>query len=260
VNGEVRSYSLSSATRCRISVKRQGRVSTHLHTAVEVGDVIELGTPAGTFVAGAGGAPLVLVSAGIGVTPLLAMLESVAGAKRSVWWIHSARNASEHAFRGEAQAHLARIPDSRSHVRYTEHDGRLGGAEILELGVPVDAEFRLCGPDAFVAAITADLAAAGATRIESESFGGAKVAGPVVQFSRSGVTATYGAEHASLLEVAEANAVPVASGCRIGACHGCRAGVVTGTVRHDPEPLQPPPAGSALLCCAVPEGDVVLDA
>ena len=261
VGGAVRSYSLSSASRCRISVKRQGQVSTHLHTAVEVGDVIELGAPAGTFVTGAGDAPLVLISAGIGVTPLLAMLESVAGTEREVWWIHSARNAAEHAFRGEARAHLARLPNGRAHVRYTEQDGRLTPAAILALGVPLNAEFRLCGPDRFVADVTAGLAAAGATRIESESFGGAPGSAPtrpVVRFSRSGVTAVYA--HANLLEVAEANAVPVASGCRIGACHGCRAGVVTGTIRHDPEPLSPPPAGSALLCCAVPEGDVVLDA
>ena len=270
--GEVRSYSLSSASSLRISVKRQGRVSTHLHTAVAIGDVLELGAPAGRFVLGPPSpAPLVLISAGIGATPLLAMLESLALARseRAVWWIHSARNGDEHAFRSEARAHLDRLPNGHCHVRYTQpaprdrdHDatGRLTGAQVLQLGVPADAEFRLCGPTRFVAGITAELAAAGAERIESESFGGAPAPGPVVQFSRSGITATYGSEHSNLLEVAEANAVAVASGCRIGACHGCRATVVTGRVRHDPEPLEPPPSGSALLCCAVPDGDVVLDA
>ena len=53
--------------------------------------------------------------------------------------------------------------------------------------------------------------------------------------------------------------MPASSGCRVGACHGCRIDVVSGRVRHEPEPLQPPAAGSALLCCAVPDGDVVLD-
>ena len=288
VQKEIRSYSISSASALRISVKREGRVSTHLHTAVEVGDVLELGAPAGRFVLGPPSqVPLVLISAGIGVTPVLAMLESLARARseRTVWWVHSARNAAEHAFRSEARAHLAYLENGRSHVRYTrpgprdrDHDasGRLSGTEILELGVPAEAEFRLCGPNEFVAAITAELVAGGVdpARVQSESFGGPPAArpvpapapalvpgdGPAVQFSRSGITATYGAEHRSLLEVAEANAVPVASGCRIGACHGCRANVVTGTVRHDPAPLEPPPSGSALLCCAVPEGDVVLDA
>lgn len=289
---EIRSYSLSSASGFRISVKREGRVSRHLHTAVSAGDVLELGAPAGRFVLGPPAqTPLVLISAGIGVTPVLAMLEAVARQRstRTVWWVHSARNGAEHAFRSEARAHLAYLADGHAHVRYTRPEprdrlgrdydaaGRLIGADLLELGIPAGAEFRLCGPVPFVADLTADLVAGGVDpgRIQSESFGGAPAAvaapapapasataggGPAVQFARSGVSAVYGAQHASLLDVAESHAVPVASGCRIGACHGCRAEVVTGTVRHDPEPLQPPPAGSALLCCAVPEGDVVLDA
>jgi ferredoxin len=82
----------------------------------------------------------------------------------------------------------------------------------------------------------------------------------VVAFTRSGVTARWEPGHASLLELAEANGVPAASGCRVGACHGCRAGVLEGSVRHDPEPPAAAPPGSALLCCAVPEGDVLIDA
>ena len=292
---ELRSYSLSSAPRAsgyRISVKREpgGRVSERLHSATGIGDVLELTGPAGAFVAGdESDRPLVLISAGIGVTPLLAMLESLARERsdREVWWIHSARDGAEHAFRSEAQAHLAYLTHGYSHVRYSrpqprdrlgrDYDaaGRLTGSEIVALGVPTDAEFRLCGPPGFVADVAADLVASGAgsERIASESFGGPPVArpapapvappagdGPAIQFSRSGVTTAWGSGHTSLLEVAEANAVPVASGCRIGACHGCRAGVLSGSVRHAPEPIQPPPAGSALLCCAVPEGDVVLDA
>ena len=81
-----------------------------------------------------------------------------------------------------------------------------------------------------------------------------------VAFSRSGVNATWDSSCPTLLDLAEANGVPAASGCRIGSCHGCRTEVLDGSVRHDPEPLEPPPDGSALLCCALPEGDVVLDA
>lgn len=294
---QVRSYSLSSAPRetgYRISVKREpgGRVSEHLHARVEVGDVLELGMPAGTFVVGEDGErPLVLISAGIGVTPVLAMLESVADEQpdRPVWWVHSARSGAEHAFRAEVQAHLGRLREGHRHVRYTRPEprdvlgrdydaaGRLTGAEVIALGVPTEAEFRLCGPNGFVADVTAELVTHGvdAARVRSESFGGASAprpavspppvpaapaGGPAVEFSRSGVATAWGPGFGNLLEVAEANAVPVASGCRIGACHGCRAAIVTGAVRHDPEPVEPPPAGSALLCCAVPEGDVVLDA
>ena len=180
---------------------------------------------------------------------------------------------------------MSRLRRGHSHVRYSrprprdrlgrDYDaaGRLTGSEILALGVPVDADFRLCGPTPFVSAVTADLLANGAhrERIRSESFGGAPAArptappvvtgdGPAIEFSRSGVTTAWDANFGNLLEVAEANAVPVASGCRIGACHGCRAAVLTGSVWHEPAPIEPPSAGSALPCCAVPETDLVLDA
>jgi ferredoxin-NADP reductase len=293
VDGRLRSYSLSSAPRAsgyRISVKREpgGVVSERLHAATAVGDVLELGTPSGRFVLGDGEErPVVLISAGIGVTPVLAMLDALAQrrSEREVWWIHGARDGDEHALRGEAAAHVASLRRGRSHVAYSQphprdvlgrdYDaaGRLSGEAIVALGVPADAEFRLCGPSRFVSELTAGLLAHGAVegRIHSESFGGAPVVrraapggaagdGPAVAFSRSGVTTTWDASYACLLDLAEANAVRATSGCRIGACHGCSARVIAGTVRHEPEPLQPPAPGSALLCCAVPVGDVVLDA
>jgi ferredoxin-NADP reductase len=290
---QLRSYSLSSSPgtgRYRISVKREprGKVSGHLHAAIAVGDAVELTGPNGRFVLGEGSArAVVLISAGIGVTPVLAMLQALAeqDSLREVWWIHGARNGDEHAFRGEAQSHLARLRHGRSHVRYSQphprdrlgrdYDsaGRLTGEDIIALGVPTDAEFRLCGPSRFVSEFTAALVERGAAqeRIHNESFGGpppeAKAItpspagnGPAVAFSRSGVTTAWNPSFASLLDLAEANAVPVSSGCRIGACHACRASLVAGSVRHAPEPLEPPPPGSALLCCAVPDGDVVLEA
>ena len=305
----LRSYSLSSspgARGYRISVKREpgGVVSEHLHTAVAVGDTLELSAPNGRFVLGAPSVrPLVLVSAGIGVTPVLAMLGALADERceREVWWIHGARNGDEHAFRGEARAHLARLPRGRSHVRYSRpHDrdvlgrdydapGRLTAGAILDLGVPTDAGFRLCGPTACVSELTAGLIARGVApdRIDSESFGGVPAtapapragtaasalasthtqsaavlhaSGPTVSFSRTGVTTSWDPTLENLLALAEANAVPVASGCRIGACHGCRATLLSGSVRYDQQPLVPAPPGSALRCCAVPVGNVVLDA
>ena len=302
----VRSYSLSSAPRAgtsyRISVKREpgGRVSEHLHRAIGPGAIVELGAPAGRFVLGEDPQrALVLISAGVGVTPVLAMLEALAAQQstREVWWIHSARNGAEHAFRLEAASLVARLARGRSHVRYSrpqpgdrDHDaaGRLTAEAIIELGVPRDADVRLCGPTQFVGDITAGLLEHGfeRERITSESFGGppavapvrdpaaprvgspgvsrpstpAAAGGPSVAFARSGVTTAWDARFTSLLELAEDRAVPAASGCRIGACHGCRVDIVQGSVRHDPGPVEPPPPGSALLCCALPEGDVVLDA
>jgi len=289
----LRSYSLSCSPRAashRISVKREpgGRVSEHLHARLAVGDLLELGEPAGRFVLGAGEGPIVLISAGIGVTPVLAMLEALAGrrSEREVWWIHGARNGDEHAFRAEARGHVARLERGISHVGYSrpnprdrlgrDYDagGRLDAPAILALGIPAEAEYRLCGPSGFVADLTAGLIEHGVSRERSasESFGGAPAVapsprapagtpdGPAVAFSRSGVTTTWDSSFSCLLDLAEANSVPASSGCRMGSCHGCSTGVLAGTVRHEPEPLQPPAAGSALLCCAIPVGDVVLDA
>jgi ferredoxin-NADP reductase len=204
-----------------------------------------------------------------------------------VWWIHGARSGREHAFRAEVRALMSRLAAGRSHVRYSRPEpgdvlgrdfdaaGRISPASVLELGVPLDAEFLLCGPSRFVSELVDELRAAGVRpdAIASESFGGApappprptaavaaSTGGPSVVFARSSVETTWEGGHRSLLELAEANAVPAASGCRIGACHGCRAAVLDGGVRHEPEPVEPPPDGTALLCCARPEGDVVLDA
>jgi ferredoxin-NADP reductase len=285
----LRSYSLSRASRVRISVKREagGVMSEHLHAGLKVGDTVELSGPSGAFTLDEGGTrPLVLISAGIGVTPVLAMLDALAArrSRREVWWVHGARNRREHPFRAEVREHLAQLENGYRHVRYSRPDeldvpgphfdaeGRVTARVVLDLGVPLDAEFRLCGPTAFVAELEAGLREAGvdAARIASESFGGAAPARPApaapaaapltVAFSRSGVTTAWDPSCGSLLELAEANSVPAASGCRMGACHGCKATVLEGDVRHDPEPAQPPAAGSALLCCAVPQGDLVLEA
>jgi ferredoxin-NADP reductase len=298
----LRSYSLSSAgtgERLRISVKREadGIMSRHLHATLDPGETIEVAGPSGTFILGDERCrPIILISAGIGATPVLAMLHALAERhhRREVWWVHGARNGREHPFRAEVRALVERLQCARVHVRYSRPDandrrgrdfdatGRITAETLLELDVPVEAEFRLCGPDRFVADLSDGLRRAGidAAAITAESFGGAPSglaaparkkssqaaaearetgAGPSVVFARSSVATRWDGAHASLLELAEASAVPTTSGCRIGACHGCRATVLDGAVRHDPEPMDPPPVGSALLCCARPEGDVVLD-
>ena len=288
----LRSYSLSrprDGGGLRISIKREpdGLMSRHLHGSLEAGSIVDLAGPSGAFVLGTEPCrPIVLMSAGIGVTPVLAMLHAVAERHphRELWWIHGARNGREHAFRGEVRALLGRLGHARSHVRYSrpepvdipgrdfDAEGRLTPGAVLSLGVPLDAEFRICGAPAFVGDLADGLRRAGVrpADIRSESFGGTPAApapavpsaegGPSVVFARSSIAASWDGAHATLLDLAEAHAVPASPGCRVGACHGCRATVLDGAVRHDPEPLEPPPPGSALLCCARPEGDVVLDA
>jgi ferredoxin-NADP reductase len=301
----VRSYSVSGTRRggrLRVSVKREpeGVVSEHLHATLDVGATVEIAGPQGAFVLGEHRTrPVVLVSAGIGATPVLAMLHSLAAerSQREVWWVHGARNGREHAFRAEVRQLIGQLDNGHLHVRYSQPDprdvpglaydarGRIDARALLELGVPLDADYRLCGPRPFVAELEAELREAGVTaaRIASESFGGAAPVAaaraptavapatspdptaappgaPSVAFSRSGVTVPWEPDRASILELAEASGVAAPSGCRVGACHGCQARVLAGAVRHSPAPLQPAPLGGALLCCAVPDGDVVLDA
>jgi len=288
----LRSYSLSAGAdprRHRISVKREGACSGHLHAATEPGDVIELSGPSGTFVLDrASRRPVALLSAGVGATPVLAMLHALAAerSEREVWWVHGARNGSEHPFREEVRDLVGRLPNGHLHVRYSRPEprdalgrdfhaeGRVDVAALRDIGVAADAEHYLCGPAAFLDGLTAGLREAGVPEelVRSERFGPAAPRRPVadapasasapsaVAFSRSGVNATWDSSCPTLLDLAEANGVPAPAGCRIGSCHSCRTEVLDGSVRHDPEPLEPPPDGSALLCCALPEGDVVLDA
>jgi ferredoxin-NADP reductase len=277
----VRSYSLSAwPGRYRISVRRQGAVSGYLHAAVGEGDVVEVAEPRGTFVLDPHPErPVVLLSAGVGATPVLAMLHALAaqGSPREIWWIHGARCGSEHAFREEVRELIARLPAAHSHVRYSrpdprdrDHDavGRIEPEILRELDLPLDAAFHLCGPAPFLDALTAALRDAGVPegRIRSERFASVQErgqtpflqGGAAVAFNRSGVQATW--ERGSLLDLAEAHGVQPESGCRMGACHACATPVLDGEVDHDPAPMAPPPDGSALLCCARPRGDVVLDA
>jgi ferredoxin-NADP reductase len=258
-----RTYSLSAAPgrrRWRISVARDGVGSAHLHDAVGPGDVLRAAPPRGDFVLAGGRGPVVLLSAGVGATPVLAMLDSLAarGDRREVWWLHVARRPAEHAFAAEARALVDRLPRGRHRVWLTERDGRPTAGDVLALGVPREAAFHLCGAAPFVAAMTDGLHAAGVSAIASEAFGGGAGAPvPSVTFARSGVTTPWAG--GTLQELADAHAIPTGASCRSGSCLGCRTPVVAGAVRHSAR-AAPPAAGTALLCCAQPDGDVVLDA
>ncbi|MEV6242069.1 MOSC domain-containing protein [Lentzea sp. NPDC051838] len=281
----VRSYSLSSDA-YRISVKRDGLVSTYLHTELKVGDTLDVAAPRGDFVLEAGTEPVILLSAGVGVTPVLAMLHALKGTEREVWWLHTTRSA-DHSFAAEAAEVLAGMPRGHEHVHLTDDPsapaqsrGRLTRADLAGLALPTGASAYLCGPNAFMADMRAALIDLGfdPARIHSELFGarssinpgliGTKTVAPhqperqgdgrKITFARSGLTAALrGGE--SILELAEACDVPTRWSCRTGVCHTCVTPIVSGTVRHDPDPLEPPAPGQALVCCARPETDLVLD-
>ena len=278
--GAVRNYSLSAASEreYRISVKREGVVSTYLHTGLQAGTDLDVAAPRGEFVLADDPAPVVLLSAGVGVTPVLAMLRSVPPG-REVWWLHTARSAAEHAFAAEAHELAARV-GAHEHVFYTSEGRRLDRETLAALDLPRDAQVYMCGPAGFMAAMRELLGELGITDIREEVFGslssinpgitdavtttphqppGPVGTGPEVTFTRSNLTVRWGPGYGSVLELAEACDVPTRWSCRTGVCHTCVTPVLAGTVSYRPDPLEPPEPGSALVCCARPESDVVLD-
>ncbi len=297
----LRNYSLSGqpgAGGYRITVKREhhGVVSGYLDTRVAVGDLLEVAAPRGTFILGQTSAPVLLISAGIGATPVLAMLHALATAHsdREIWWLHGARSGREHVFAAEARALLGSLANARSRVCYSHpgpHDlegrdfdstGHLTASLLAELAPPRDAEAYLCGPEQFMEEISAGLSAIGleAAHIHTEPFGpapsitpgiaaaparpphppsGTPGSGPRIEFARSNLAIPWSPDYGSLLELAEACDVPVRWSCRTGVCHTCETALITGRVDYNPDPVEPPADGSALICCSRPEDDIVLD-
>jgi ferredoxin-NADP reductase/MOSC domain-containing protein YiiM len=297
----LRSYSMSGAPDAgtyRVSVKREtnGVVSSYLYDHVHAGDPLEVSAPRGGFILGSGDAPVVLLSAGIGATPVLAMLHSLSSAasRRQVWWIYGARNRAEHPFAKESRALLQTLVNSRSHIVYSKPDsgdepgvdydsvGHVDTPLLDRLGVTGDADFYLCGPPSFLKQLTQGLKTWGAdsARIHMEVFGpeapitpgiaptsrppvhapaGERGTGPQISFTRSGLTVRWDSRFSSLLELAEACDVPVQWSCRTGVCHTCECALIGGTVEYQPDPLEPPAAGNLLICCSKPSGDIEVD-
>jgi ferredoxin-NADP reductase len=188
----LRNYSISGAPDAgtyRVSIKHEvnGKGSTFLHTEVKSGDVLQVSAPRGSFTLRPGEEPVVLLSAGIGATPVLAMLHALAARRspRQVWWLYGTRNSAEHPFAREARDLAAALPRVRSFVGYSrpspgdrlgeQYDapGRLSLAVLKQLGVPRQADFYLCGPPAFLRGFTQDLRSWGVAsgRIYQEVFG-----------------------------------------------------------------------------------------
>jgi ferredoxin-NADP reductase/MOSC domain-containing protein YiiM len=296
----VRSYSLSSAPGAagyRISVKQEphGVVSGYLHAKLRQDAVLDVAAPRGEFVLDGGTTPVLLVSAGIGVTPVLAMLHALADQRstREVWWLHAARGPAEHPLAQEAHALLAELPHAHEQVFYTAATeaerasahalaGRISAAALTALGLPAGGHAFVCGPERFMTDMRTLLTGLGVADadISTELFGalgainpgvvGAKHVpphapagpagdGPLVTFARSGLSVPFDTAQPSLLDMAERCDVPTRFACRTGVCHTCVTPLLSGEISYRPDPLEPPADGDVLICCARPKGDLVLD-
>jgi ferredoxin-NADP reductase len=259
--------------------------------------VLDVSSPRGSFILQSGERPVVLLSAGIGATPVLAMLHSLSEARstRQVFWLYGTRDRRHHPFAAEVTGLLLTLTHGRSYVCYSKPDssdrmsedfdaiGHLSRSVFDTVDIPRDADVYLCGPPRFMADMKQTLAASGVApaRIHAELFNGSEPmtpgvvgaaaraphvpehdanTGPLVSFARSGIAAHWSASaYQSILELAEACDVPVRWSCRTGVCHNCESGLVSGTVVYGPEPLDQPADGNLLVCCSQPTLDVVID-
>jgi len=296
-----RSYSLScgpSTDFYRVSIKREpyGAASNYLFNKLTVGDVLDVSSPRGGFTLQSNDRPVVLISAGIGATPVLGMLHALAKevTQRQVWWLYAARSGNEHPFSKESRQLLQTIPSSRHYIFYSQPGpddqagvnfdtaGHITVGIFDKLGIPHDADFYICGPQVFMKKLVADISNWGipSNRAYTEIFGpgkshmpgvvdasarpphppaGAPGQGPRVSFARSGLSVCWSPSFSSLLELAEACDVPASWSCRTGVCHQCESGLISGKEDYMPSPLEPPAAGNILMCCSQPKEDIVVD-
>jgi ferredoxin-NADP reductase/phenylpropionate dioxygenase-like ring-hydroxylating dioxygenase large terminal subunit len=290
----LRTYTISN--RCnpdfyRLSIRRgegAAMVSQFLHTNAQTGFRLQAMMPRGKFVLDQGSTrPVVLVSGGVGITPMIAIAEHLVeegrrtGVFRPIHFIHGTRNSEVQAFGKYLKELSAAHPALSMHVCYSalgpgdkigvthDSDGRVGVPLLQQLCTPGDCDFYLCGPSEFLNGLYSGLTRMGVLpeRIHYESFGAGTVlkpesprkpstngaADPVrVKFAISGVEATWSAAGGTLLELAEEVGIAPAFGCRSAICGTCKTRMIAGAVDYLDEPLADRGQGEILLCCSVP--------
>lgn len=300
----VRCYSLSDCPRpdrYRVSIKRipappsdpslpPGVASNYFHDEIEEGDILDVKAPSGAFyLDNTHERPVVLIGGGVGVTPMLSMLNSVveSGSKRETWFFYGVRNGEERI----AAEHLANIDREHEnvHVRICysrpdegdekgkdyHHECRVSVDLFKEILPSNNYEYYICGPPPMMQSLFADLREWGVPedRIKFEAFGPATVkkktdaarrqpaaAAAKVTFSRSAKSCEWSDDSMVLLDLASQNGVTIDSGCRVGNCNTCLTAIKEGSVSYIRDPDTMPEEGSCLACIAIPEGDLVLDA
>ena len=308
----IRTYSLSDYPQSQdyycLSIKRElapkdldvppGVASNFMHDRINEGSVIACKPPSGKFYLEVNNSiPAVLMSNGVGITPMLSMAKACAedNPSRHIWFIHGARNGEYHACREEINAVKESYPNLHIHYRYSRprpedrgkyHSQGYADKQLLaDTIIPeikqahngsTDAEYYLCGSPSFMDSIREGLQELNVPedRVFFESFGGGKTKGKSetatstegtvesaeVVFAQSNKTATWKPEDGTLLEFAEANGLNPDYSCRQGICHTCTCSLKEGEVEYIESPDSEPDEGSVLICVSRPKTNkVVLD-
>ena len=302
-----RCYSLSDAPRSdnyRVSIKRvqgpyplqvpSGRSSTYFHDQVGVGDILQVRAPAGHFHIDRGTSPVVLICGGIGITPMLSMLNwcLTEQSEREVWLFYGVRHGQELVMHSHLETLAETHPNFHLRICFSNprpedlvnsnfnFHGRVDVA-LLRKELPLKPyHFYICGPTPMLESMVYGLEDWGVpeSRIHFEAFGPASIKRKklpsirptetlgsttdnniAVTFARSGKQILWQASAGNLLDFAEANGISVSSGCRAGGCGSCQTTIRQGEVSYLQEPEFDPEPGNCLLCVCAPKSNVTLE-
>jgi ferredoxin-NADP reductase len=303
-----RSYTLSDCEngQCyRLTIKKEppplhqpdapgGVSSTYFNDIVRTGDAIEAKPPAGNFFLDLQqNHPVVLIAGGIGVTPLLSMMNAIARHQpnRPAWLFFSLRHGRDHVFKQHIQSLIRAHPSIRHHIFYSQpkpedrpgvdyHHARRIDVPFLATMLPtLQMEYYICGPDGMMKSVIEGLTGAGVAKeqIRTESFGASSAASPqiptnppatlappsvacTITFQKSGKVIPWNAQAESVLQLAEQHGVEIDSGCRYGDCGTCLTPLLKGQVTYNHPTTAKPDPGTCLPCSCQPDGAIVIDA
>ncbi|MDF1817683.1 MAG: 2Fe-2S iron-sulfur cluster-binding protein [Immundisolibacteraceae bacterium] len=305
----IRCYSLSDSPNhpdyYRVTIKREvaprdnpdapdGKSSTYFHRVLNPDDIIDIKAPSGHFYLNPEQQnPVVLIGGGIGITPVLSMLNTITAAgssNREVWFFYGARDGSEIVMKDHFQQIAREHPNVRMNICLSrprpedqpgtdfDHQGRVSVELFKQLLPSNNFDYYICGPAPLMDSLTTDLYDWGVPKekVHFEAFGPATVKSvrdaetdttaaeaekPVmIHLKRSKKDISWTNQAGSILECAEAAGASLESGCRAGNCGACELAVVEGSVTYLSDPGAPVADGSCLACVAIPEGNLVIDA
>lgn len=276
----------------KISVKKEqkGLVSSFLHDEIKVGAILKVSAPAGNFyLSGHENTPVVMISGGVGITPLMSMLEYIAEhqPKRRVHFFHTSKNENLQPM-GERLKKIAgnnininlfihHTQPLEEEIQGVDYDyaGVIGPDHLMRhINEITQSSYYICGPISFMQDMSGHLTALGVaneqmhfewfenphkTHIENKSAEKTLNQGHQVHFIKSGLKTIWNMSHQNLLNLAESLGIEAANSCRMGTCATCETKIISGETIYDPEPFIEPSPGSIYICCAKPKTDIKLN-